>query len=47
MVAVSGEAPVILKQAETQMVAEGQTVVFECEATGMPAPEVGSIGLNE
>jgi hypothetical protein len=37
---VKGEAPVISKLPEAQTVVEGQTVVFECEAAGQPAPEV-------
>jgi hypothetical protein len=39
-VVVAGEAPVLSKLPEAKTVVEGQTVVFECEATGQPAPEV-------
>jgi len=35
-----GEAPKIRVKPEPKVVEEGQTVVFECEATGEPVPEV-------
>ena len=35
-----GEAPKILVKPEPKVVQEGQTVVFECEMSGEPVPEV-------
>ena len=35
-----GEAPKIVSKPEPKVVEEGQTVVFELEATGEPVPEV-------
>jgi len=36
----AGEAPKLLVKPEPKVVEQGQTVVFECQATGEPAPEV-------
>ena len=35
-----GEAPQFLVKPEAKVIEEGQTVVFECELTGEPIPEV-------
>jgi len=35
-----GQAPSFAMKPEPKTVDEGQTVVFECEATGEPVPEV-------
>ena len=43
---VEGEAPKITATPQPKVIEEGQTAVFECEATGEPVPEVQSFSQS-
>jgi len=40
-----GQAPKVLVRPEPKVVQEGETVVFECQMTGEPLPEVQTVAF--